>query len=527
MSYLFPKRRLDDADVLDPVELNEDTVPAAEGYSGRLNAHNFDEDGTYTRGEETYITPHYVTVESDPDFGDAASGWKLPSTTDANAFTMKTDLEWQTVSSLTQTITTAQAVLWITGWLQYIWHEWSSATPGEHISDNGLVRGKLPARIQFAVRIDGRIIEWTVTGKRDPFEKSIIPNRWSNEKEVYSSDNDLYIPGPGVYRVSTAATLGPPVMPIRIGCAIPVNPGSHTVEIVCRRLGTELYRPALLEADTALSDYVTIYSRRLLILEVKSYPQMVGTGASVDVTTFAQEEPVGASTLGTDRVDKVRDAYNDIESGALARGALNHNHLPSATLDWAQREFIPEDQRTNNYYPGFTDTTDITDVAMNATGWLCLHNGSTTGATHLLRTDATHPDAFYTSVEKNFVIVKANVRFRRLYRPGDSHDDSSAFGAFALGWQRTGYSPQIIKETICFVNHHANYSEFKSSAEGGIYENIDIPLFYCMDNTAAATSVDVDWFGVFTSTIGDPSNSTIQHEIWWNEGYISVLLLPA
>ena len=40
MPYIFPKRRLRDEDILDPVELNEDFISAADLYSGNIDEHN-------------------------------------------------------------------------------------------------------------------------------------------------------------------------------------------------------------------------------------------------------------------------------------------------------------------------------------------------------------------------------------------------------------------------------------------------------------------------------------------------------
>ena len=43
MSYIFPRRVLRAQDVLDPIELTLDISPAAERLSGRLNAHNLNQ----------------------------------------------------------------------------------------------------------------------------------------------------------------------------------------------------------------------------------------------------------------------------------------------------------------------------------------------------------------------------------------------------------------------------------------------------------------------------------------------------
>ena len=71
MSYIFPRRVLRAQDVLDPIELTLDISPAAERLSGRLNAHNFNQNiaATVPLAAEAFYKPYYISVTADPKFG--------------------------------------------------------------------------------------------------------------------------------------------------------------------------------------------------------------------------------------------------------------------------------------------------------------------------------------------------------------------------------------------------------------------------------------------------------------------------
>ena len=66
MPYIFPKRILRDDDVLDPIELNEDLIPAAELYSGKLNEHNIHNNTSFLATDDMHYKHHYASVSAAP-----------------------------------------------------------------------------------------------------------------------------------------------------------------------------------------------------------------------------------------------------------------------------------------------------------------------------------------------------------------------------------------------------------------------------------------------------------------------------
>jgi len=144
--YIFPKRRLKSSDVLDPSDLNQDFMPVQELLTGNLDAKNFiasDLKSNVTVQEGAYFTPHYTEVEVPVYLGGArgtatttmnfvqSDGATLrePPVGDniENAFVIPNTQAWVSVTNnagnaIKSTFTTDQAVLWITGYVQYVWN---------------------------------------------------------------------------------------------------------------------------------------------------------------------------------------------------------------------------------------------------------------------------------------------------------------------------------------------------------------------------------------------------------------------
>ena len=128
MPYIFPKRRLNDRDVLDPVELNEDILPAMELYAGEINEHNISETVRGVITQPASATHSYVYKEkmSDPGFGDFSSAWNHPSPGTASgsyvaSHKVSNDMNWEVIDLMTFTKATGVSKLWIVGQVTYIW----------------------------------------------------------------------------------------------------------------------------------------------------------------------------------------------------------------------------------------------------------------------------------------------------------------------------------------------------------------------------------------------------------------------
>ena len=99
---------------------------------------------------------------------------------------------WQPIDDATQTITTGSSTLWVIGHAQYVWlgfngsgfHDYADGgiggesgakgTTGDaiQVTNNSspysgmqcLLASVLPCKLQFALRLDGQVLPWTITG---------------------------------------------------------------------------------------------------------------------------------------------------------------------------------------------------------------------------------------------------------------------------------------------------------------------------------------------------------------------------
>ena len=233
-----------------------------------------------------------------------------------------------------------------------------------HISE-----GFFPCLVQFALRVDGKIIEETITGKKFPFEESthglqvtdsirlteedelaaeaekirdVLP-MFTPENTVFGQrsatvssaygDSDDCRPGQKL-RSSRAVSMGPEVMPVRIGAVVSVQPGQHTIEIVARRLERK-------KSGFKAGDFVGVFSRRLLAfdlpLSTKRIPIVEGasndalkSGASpvVDMHSFQTEDIFSSKRLRNNR-EILQQTINDIQDENIDDNVFDYRFLPS------------------------------------------------------------------------------------------------------------------------------------------------------------------------------------------------------
>ena len=566
MPYIFPKRRLRDEDVLDPVELNEDFVPTAELYSGNLDRHNLgssinlEPKSDNANAKSGYFNHYYTEVESDPDFGTPTSSYQFSTSSDANIFLIPASTSWATIEGMSITnIRTGVSLLWINAWLQYVWLGFSDA--GTTITGrvvNAYAGGyggtsdqspMLPAGVQFAIKVNGVVIETTITGHSNPYHRICQPWSWvTTRNNVLVSSSASGLPGPVTDYDVGASGNGPEIMPIRVGAYVPVSPGTHTVEVVVRRL-----RPTTPKSqskvrvnntsawtDVSEADAVAVYNRKLQVMDIPTHPTATTTFDSVDVNTLSTEDTVGAASLGTNAIDKVRDKLNDVQEGALARGALTNTHLKSglmirsgqSSLTSTGRITPSSAQSLKNKYPGFGVSTFVSSPASTAAGWWPLDDG----ATNYLRTTA-FPDV--QTRDPGFLVIFANVLVTRIGIESASQtmmqprQDTSLTGALCLGYSRdSGAGIAVIGSTHCFVNNYniidaltylsgttANRSSFR------VVEQFDVALMHVIDLTNPASHpIDrYDYFQVYGSLCFDDDNRIFK----WKYGNISYLYLRA
>ena len=274
-------------------------------------------------------------------------------------------------------------------------------------------RGFLPALVQFAIRIDGKVVDSTITGKSfsfeesahglrvddspkfelggdsDGYEKYVFGQRSAGQAMNYDADR-AGRPGQKI-RSSRASACGPEVLPIRLGGVIPVSPGTHTIEIVARRL---LRKRQKFE----YGDFVGVFSRRLSVMSLPIYAPQLDSElvASPVVTKSLQSEDLISVGQESYKLTTLENRVNSLQPSDIKRRSLPNTHLPSKVKFW-QSTGIDPDFSVGRYreclsstviksrFPGFKNTTYLDKVTSKNSSWFrdyedTLSDGSWGGA---------------------------------------------------------------------------------------------------------------------------------------------------
>lgn len=536
MSYIFPRRVLRPGDVLDPQELTEDITPAADRVSGKLNMHNFNQVIASTvvpSAQAFYETTHYEKtftpfIWSRPLRGDPTPPWGIPDgATTTSVAEVQNNFEWQAVIDGTGeaaqvSVTTGQSVLWIHAFAQYLWWGFLETPPSG--SSWWLRLHKYdaqfdPANIQFALRVNGDILPETVTGIDDLTYRASIPIKPSTQRQTGFTDPtaDRVLPGPQDARGSQVCALGPPCLPIRISACVPCVPGPQTVELVVRRV------PLIRTSDVLEylpGDKVYIYNRQINVVELKSFPIDSVGPAEVTAPALEAEDTLNQAALYTNRVQPIITAYNDVQEGALQRGALMHYHLPNALLASATTE---RDYGSgvvfNNYYPGWLlparNTVTTTGYSgSQATGWKLITDALNNNPLSVTNINMSSP-------RKLLVLANLHVRnvsglsVTRTSTSGDqsrfdliptttsteSYSTITNFALFQLMYQNVGDSATTwtsISESMGMINNFVWWPV--------LYPSTTLTTAY---PSSGIENVDVALLGYIETSVGLPSNINI------------------
>ena len=551
MSYIFPKRAMGKSDLLDPEDMNADTTTVADLAGGQLNEHNFNErmKTAATVEDGAYHTPHYVVRRVDPGLPDAhtttdqchsrPSAYKATARLgDSGPWWVPDDQQWHTIAAgetnaMKIVTTTGSAKLWLAGWLQYFWlpdvneiskplatTEWmltgtlgisrieTGGWVGERLG-GGTFTGNYAANVRFALRVDGRIVDHTVTGS---LEKKPRPAPFTPKNPVAAERG-------AVRPVSEAHSQNPAASAVRNGCIVEVGPGEHTIELVARRVKPvrRANRPnQFLDEGTGkpADDIIAVYSSQLMAIEIPETPSATASGNDILVETFTAEDSLTTEAMYNERMDKIKDGYNSLKGDNLARGALNHNHLPGPVLEARTTESSSEGTVTSAF-PRFQhhSTSIIPDYGTGPGPSGIVHDhetvigaytaGGTVGWTPIERLEVGDPTTgLDVHSEKCFLVVMGNVQLKRISKE-NTDNDNDVLACLGLGYQLVdpadgtvtpsdmtpGYPAHfMISESIGFFNN-SNMNRWADATghEGLKVEDndvhIDVPLLWVADMT--------------------------------------------
>lgn len=560
MPYIFPTRRLRDEDVLDPTYLTDDFARAAEALTGRLDSHNISKTvdlGHDQRATGALFKVNYAEKEKNPAFGEHP--YTAPGTApDATQLILSNAMQWQSVVSKDVTLK-APSKLWITGWLQYCWlgftddptdhfpgHEYSDIGDGSDWYSNnhgGVMVSTYGARVQFAIRVNGRVLEWTVTGSQTPHQQANVPLK----PRVQRSSGSQF-PGPAHNRVHVRSSMGPEALPLRIGSVFEVPGGDNTIEIVARREHDLLHARDF--GGRSAGNVISLFNRQLLVVDYPAWPGRSTHVDAVEVRGIENEEVLTSVGLNDERLQPLVAQINDIRSGALAPAALRYEHFESPVIKHGRNTLTPGSAYEHrNIYPG-DDSEDVTFsyTDMNEQGWCMLANRTyvSTGVSNWETNDyfcAITKSFTFTVNRPSYLIVFADIQLIALEGPNAKSDTKNVertsvrhFGLFRLGYHKEGDSVgewTLPKVTECFANSTNAWGQWPGTFTTGaidhyqmVNENINVPMMMVLDFTDITSPVTIDGIAPFTcgASLGSPDGPFVElrrasiHAIQIDEG---------
>ena len=429
-----------------------------------------------------------------------------------------------------------------------------------------LSMGFSSARVQFAIRLDGQVLEHTITGKRSDYETSPLGVRHLTTRALEagagsSAASKKNLPGPRGF-MRRAVGLGPEMIGTRLGTVVRVSPGAHTVEIVARRIAPRGQRTAIQR------DRIGVHTRQLSVIEMPLYEGATIASASTSVPAFNSEDTLDLSS----HVSEVVAEVNDMKRANIKASSLRNEHLPSTvrassskainpgdTYNWTTAAFPGYSQDGGGVWgPGGNDTIMTAALASGRDGHQGWWKVQDDGGDHFAVNNDTAID------DDSLIIVLADLRVKTINVR--THPDSSygrlplenrlldSFAGFALGYAEDTSGDtkwRIIPGSRAYINSYnwvgrsvhftIRHDGDKTSSKGrdgrndpideseqpyieDTWENFNVSLMWVVhgdrlyvenDSTAiGATLRDIKRVGMFASGAASPTGGVGSGPFW-------------
>jgi len=273
----------------------------------------------------------------DPYLLTGFGGHYVPQPLDPDCIEVQDTIGWQGISEVQ--ITTGEDVLWCVGQVAYF------------CAAQDLMQSVYPARVQFAIEVDGTVFTESITGHSNtnitaPYE---LYDTDHTDKD-YSEWDSRH-----VERLPDAVGLSGASKSVRVVWSVPVTEGTHTVRLVARRVSrvynpsltklegrdAEIRRDVMVNATTLSLDNVFVTNRSIVAVRVGGWQGTAGLPeAEFAPDDYVDQDIVTENSLTTNRIIKAEQALNGVKPGNIQRGALRHEHLPSITADAFQETDI-------------------------------------------------------------------------------------------------------------------------------------------------------------------------------------------
>lgn len=523
MSYEFPPKRLHNTDAPDPAPLTKNLQPAARRLS-ELRAHNIDASDFKANGviaRSAYWKHYYGKATTGPGLNTN----KIPTQGGSSSPDAKVDIppdfSWHTVVATSAAVDCrAGDKLWINAGCVWSINGYTGASTHQPYPPCGFYKGLM----HFALRVNGVIIEETITGKGNISEGPVQAWRQSDTQILTNNifNNVLNKGGIGlpkftikVYHVTDTKTLNRPG-PVKVCWALEVPDGSHTVELVARRISNQRHQDFVLHpahpfttespgVDDKKVGWVSVYNRQISVLKLRQGGPSLGSDV-VSIGAFDDGDVLSATELLTNRLEPLRVQANDLASGALRGPALIRSHLPTgiiATEQLLTTSFA--DSPFTNVWPGYA-TADFAPTP----GWQTL--------TELI---ANNGGAGWNAAANECTIhLHANIEVALIEEGTGGYGDRNTnildnrIWALLCLYERQGgtYTPIKVSEVFipsCIADHHGSLGVPPLGlGYARTYGDLrrDAPLMAVLEHPTASGPTYTE-FGVAVAIYSDPALS--------------------
>ena len=217
--------------------------------------------------------------------------------------------------------------------------------------------GYNPADVQFALRVDGQILEETITGKRDIHTRTSLgmrnlESRSIDKKAVHTdlpggetsegieTESAQHLPGDITPTVRVAA-LGPECYNVRLTAIARVGAGNHKIEIVARRLGTVDGSP------NVPNDAVAALSRQISVTSISRDVHASMGSRSLVLPHFSAGDYLSLR----EPTKALEDTLNRLKDESVKPNSLTHEHLNSIVAFYGNLTKKPHPQQGSKLHP--------------------------------------------------------------------------------------------------------------------------------------------------------------------------------
>lgn len=480
MPHTFPTRRTRANEVVDPQKITEEVQSVATKLNGRLGEHDLDGADLKAKlavADGAYYGAHQAVKVSSPHWRRGGGHYYAYPTGDPDPsldpVAEVADSEgWQALQDTGGTDTVQVNItagdedgLFILALAQWCAWSYDSSTPPV-LDEDVIAPATSPLRLQFGVRLDGSVIDETITGAAlypDP-----PPQQWYRATRSSAAASDYDFRKQDYIQNTTGMPMA--VHACRLTTCAKVIAGSHTVELVARRLPPADYKIDNDKKGTG----VKVFNRRLLVLRQKGRAAHSGSAANVNVDAVKDGDVLTHTYFTTDTFTQFQTAVNALKDEHLSRGALRHEHLPSM-LYGVKFTTAPDNVKRahTGRYPGFGTDGAALSVAGDGGGNLLTLSGPTAGEWDL-------------EANPGVMIILADVQVTDLEWTGGggsipaSPDEIKAIGCLSIGVTNSAGTRVIYQSSEVYLNSSA--TDNTTNPRTPVEVNASIPLMLVIDS---------------------------------------------